>query len=734
MIRILACLGLFALAAPACAHADDELPARVALEPVMVTGELLAREEDRTNSSVSVHTGAEIERSAVRDVYDVIAATPNASLDDNDYGFGGMTLRGINGYGASGAGGFAVYSTTSTVVLDGVGLPRSALGNVDLSAFDLDTVEILRGPQSTSQGRNAMAGAVIVNTREPELFGGAHPQFRARLAGGNAGSLQGAGAFGMTLAPDQLALRIVSDQRMDDGDIYNATRGQKDWAGRRSSGTRIRAKWQPGGDGGAYSALLSAADLDLDQGSRYVLMSQEQARVSLSDAPQDYDNRSRLASLEQRLRLGEDWSLRAISAWIESGTRSRFDLDYGAEDQGRTLQQEDARGFSQELRLQYAGETLQGSVGAYYFNGRDGDRSAANIDLNAFLEITGLCGVQLACSLPLGRVQIDSSNPSRVRDVALFGEMDWALGERLTLTAGLRYDRENNGRVLSNEIHGDTLATNLAVLLLQQASVLPANGSVEVSRGFSQVLPKLAARYELFDGWYLGAGYSEGYRPGGDGYNQVSGRHFSFDSERTRNVEVSFKGRYQPWRLHAALNLFTTRWQDMQVQGGQGTDTYLENAGLAQVRGGELELRWAALESLQLTGGYGITRGRFKNYISTEGDDFAGNRLPKAPAHSGVLALEWMPLAGLMLRPELQWTGTAPANADNNPMHELEAHRLLNFSARWQAGRCTLFVSGSNLTDEQYRRDANNFSLFGFDVVSLGDGRRVFGGVEFELQ
>ncbi|WP_245586224.1 TonB-dependent receptor [Solimonas soli] len=721
---------LEAEAAPPLAAPAPSVEAPV--ETVIVTGELLRRPAERTTSSVSVHSGEEIERSTARDVYDVIAATPNARLEDSDYGVGGITLRGIGSYGASGSGAYAAYSTSSAIVFDGVGLPRSALSYADLSAFDLASVEIFRGPQSTSQGRNAMAGAVIVNTAEPQIDSSFSPFLRGRFAGGNDDQQQYAGAVGTTLWPDRLAVRVVGDDRRDGGDIDNRTRDEDDWARRRSRSTRVRASLRPSGIGSAYEALVSFADLRRYQGSTYVPQSEERARASLSNAPQDYDNHSQLGSLDQRLRLGERWRVRAISAYIRSETQSRFDIDYSADDQGATLQNEDAHAFSQELRLDYSGERLRGSFGAYYYKDSNGDDSTGHININGLLQASGFCGAQILCTAPLGNILFGSGSPSHVEDMALFGEVDWLLTDRLTLTGGARVDREKNDRVISSHYTGDTPVATAIVGLLGSAGVLPADGETKVSREFSDVLPKLAASYEVFDGWFAGAAYSEGYRPGGDGYNQVSGRHFSFDSEQTRNYELSFKGRYRPWHLDAALNLFHTRWDDMQIQLGSGVDNYMGNAGPAYIRGGELELSWQPWRVLRVVGGYGIAYGRFgDDVIVADGADLSGNHLPRAPDYTAALALEWTPWPALLIRPDVQWTGKAAAAADNAPPHELPSYALVNLSLRWSAGHFTLFFTGSNLTDARYRKDANNYAFNGTEVVSLGDSRRIAGGLEF---
>ena len=112
-------------------------PEAIRLETIVVTGELLSREAERTTASVAVKTGAEIERSAARDVYDVIRSTPNTGWNDSELGLSTVSMRGIGSYGASLVGAGTIYGTATTIVVDGVGLPRGAMGFADLSAFDL---------------------------------------------------------------------------------------------------------------------------------------------------------------------------------------------------------------------------------------------------------------------------------------------------------------------------------------------------------------------------------------------------------------------------------------------------------------------------------------------------------------------------------------------------------------------------------------------------------------------
>jgi outer membrane receptor protein involved in Fe transport len=92
-----------------------------------------------------------------------------------------------------------------------------------------------------------------------------------------------------------------------------------------------------------------------------------------------------------------------------------------------------------------------------------------------------------------------------------------------------------------------------------------------------------------------------------------------------------------------------------------------------------------------------------------------------------------MPLPGLTIRPDARWTGTTPTVSDNAAGHEIPSYYLLNLALRWRIGHIGLFVTGTNLSDERWLKDANSYSAFAGSVVSLGERRRVSGGIEFEF-
>ncbi len=474
--------------------AGPEAP--VQLTSVVVTGELIERTAERATTSVAVHTGYDIERSTARDVYDVIRATLNAGWNDSELGLSTISLRGIGSYGASLTGAGTIYGTATTIVVDGVGLPRGAMGFADLSAFDLEQVEIFRGPQSTSQGRNAMAGAVVLNTIEPEVYGGFAPELRGRLGVGDDGSWQAAAAFGATLWPDIFAIRLVTDHRATDGDIDNITRDEDDWARDRNHGTRLRARFTPFGADGRYEMMLSAGDIRRETGNRYVEQARESQREATADEASGIETESQLYAIDQRLRLGEDWSLRAVSAWAYSDTLLHLDVDYTERPDGFIAQVANSHSFSQELRASVTKDAWRGTFGLYYFRGLDGEDSDGSTALSALLDAAGFCPLEALCGLPLGNVIIEGQAPARIENQALFSEVDWRASSRLTLTAGLRLDHERNSRQSVSAISGDTPTAQAAVAVLKGLGVLSQDGQTDVSRSFSAVLPKVAPSYE----------------------------------------------------------------------------------------------------------------------------------------------------------------------------------------------------------------------------------------------
>src|SRR5450830_1607476 len=218
-------------ATTSAAVADGSTP----VEQVVISGDKLKRTEIDSSASVGSRNGRQISESGNTTLEDVAAQMANVGTAS------GLSIRGINSYGPAGGGG----GRTITMVVDGV--PQDGFGQDigGLSVWDADRVEVLRGPQSTNQGRYSLAGAVVLRTRDPQDA----RDFSYRVSAGNQNAARVAMAGGGAIVDDVVAGRLSVEQRRRDGDVYNPTRDDK--RANKDDGHTYRGKlrFTPWGDG-----------------------------------------------------------------------------------------------------------------------------------------------------------------------------------------------------------------------------------------------------------------------------------------------------------------------------------------------------------------------------------------------------------------------------------------------------------------------------------------------------
>jgi iron complex outermembrane recepter protein len=178
------------------------------LQPVVVTGEKVARDLKDTASSVSIKTGREIAKEKTGDatVSEVIADTPNIVYPDT---VTAPIIRGQDSQGPN-TGATAFFAGTvprASISVDGHYLSYNEFIYGATSVWDLDSIEVFRGPQTTSQGANAIAGAIVVNTKDPTFT----PEGAYQAEIGSYGTKRGSVALSGPLVSDELAARMVID-------------------------------------------------------------------------------------------------------------------------------------------------------------------------------------------------------------------------------------------------------------------------------------------------------------------------------------------------------------------------------------------------------------------------------------------------------------------------------------------------------------------------------------------
>ncbi|SFM21784.1 TonB-dependent receptor [Rugamonas rubra] len=721
-VMVLALFGVMASWQASAGEAATETAATAnpagALERVVISGDKLKRTENDSSASVGARNRRQIAESGITTVEDVAAQMANVGTAE------GLSIRGVNALGPTGGGG-----RTITLVMDGVAQDGYGQSINSLSVWDADRVEVLRGPQSTNQGRNSLAGAVVLKTRDPSDM----PDFSYRLSAGNQNSRRMALAGGGAMVDQVLAGRVSFEQRRRDGDVNNPSRNDPRF--NHDDGHTLRAKLRVTPYGERYQALLTLVDAKQRLGSDSVeaVARPISARQNLSNEARNSDNHTRSAALEQSFKVGgADVTL--LSTYSHNLFSRVQDYDATELKQGYRTGENVDRQFSQEARANFEtalfGLPLKGVAGLYYLNANYSADDMFTVPLSYVLGLTGQCPVQAACDTAYGAEFVNRGNLEghNTKTRAAFAELDYVI-DRLTVTAGVRFDAERQTRVLTGATNGTSPLARMVVGQLIAGGIFSADGMQNLQTDNSVWLPKLGLRYALVPGWVAGLTAQRGYRTGGVDYSYQRGSN-AFGPEFTKNYEASLKGVLDNGMM-LALNAYRVNWTDQQVNVGRGSlDTFFVNAGSSRLQGLEAELRGKVLAQLELFGAVGVARSRFIDFVSPQGD-FTGKQFARSPRQTVSAGFSWTPGRWLLNGNVVQTGGTytGPDNVDRN-----DGHTILGGKAAYTlANGVSLFAFGSNLTDRRYITANYLTTVTDRHAVTLGSARQFGFGVQGKI-
>lgn len=723
---------------------------------IIVTGEKTNRTVQETTTSVAVTTPERIEQENILTIQDIYNRTANMS---ETYGSAGFTIRGISNIGV-GAGGNA---DTATVYVDGAPIPREALFGGPTDLWDIAQVEILRGPQSTIQGLNALAGSIVLTTRDASTteYSG-----DARVLWTEYNDRTFSAAVGGPLIRDELGMRLSAERRNDRGVIRNVTRGGYDDA-LQSLNLRAKVKWTPRALPG-LEVQASYNRVRRDGGYLYEYARTDvpdfyHNRISTGDAPSRGHIKTDIAVLNAGYEITPDLRLTSVTSFNKSVSRATIDTDGTAANLQVVDNLNDFRTWTQELRLNYEGERLSGVIGAWAY------RRSGGLDANNRLDIitpTGTIAALLqgggfpaasatqianlyAAALPQIPVAYTANAPQLVRTAALFADGRFKLTDRLSLIGGFRFDHEEN------EYTAETLATftgtlpnpasfgapgtplflavsavNQGVLGLVSSASSPRASN---ARKFDAFLPKAGITMEWTRDLTTAFTVQRAYRSGGSSQNPARALLVPYDPEYSWNYEGSLRSRWLDGRLTLNANVFYIDWRDQQTNAFFGLNQYdynTVNAGKSHLYGFELEAQGWISRALDAYASVGHVRTKFDDFTlpsgSTSAVDLAGSEFP--------YAARWTIAGGVNARVG-QFVGNLNANY-RGPVYSdvgvtqvqgrLPGRTVANARLGWETERFTIFAFARNMFDEKYRQ--YDFASSGRAI--LGEPQTFGGGVE----
>lgn len=657
--------------APGIALAQEEV---LAPDEIIVTANRQDTLLSRTPLAITAVTGDTLLRSGVSNPTQLPDLAPSIAIDRGSAAGLQITIRGVSSADNTEKG-----DPSAGFVVDGVFLARSQAQEV--SFFDLERVEVLRGPQGTLYGRNTTAGLVSLITARPQLgeFSG-----RVDATYGNYNTMQGTGVLNVPLG-DNVALRgALNYDRRDSFLTPGISPFDLDPFKDNLSG-RLSLLWEPGD----HLSVLVRADYTKFEGSPGALSTIGALFPSPITVPadgqlgpnlvlRDIDPRTArtlsFAERQQSLRDNSTWGIQADITYDLTDTLtlnyigSYRELDRDEQFTGLSGRLRASGAFvtsiqlfdgtydqtSQELRLAYAGDSLQVQTGVYFFE--------ENSDIRFLL--LGTQGFQ-----PGQRGFVFGFPQSTTSDsFALFGQGTLDLTPELRATAGIRWTRDNKERVGATIFHaniGDPLDFTTAV---QPGSTNPRNVTDSLNNAaveYSEITWRAGLEYDANDSTLIYANVATGYKAGGfndgclagaqncNGSAITSPEILFYDPETLIAYEAGIKTRLFDNAVRLSASAFHYDYTDLQltqltlIAGAPAQRTL--NAGAAKVDGIELEAIVRPAENHRFDVAVAWLNARFTDYEIDSAPpltaQFAGRSLDRAPEWTANIAYNFtMPL------------------------------------------------------------------------------------------
>ena len=753
-----------ALVAGAASAQDPDDPNATVAEEITVTAQRVEEAIQDVPISIVTRSGEELERQAIGDVQALAEASPGVVVSGQSPTSGEVAIY-IRGIGSSTLG----IGTEPTVgyYVDGVYMPRpQAAVNPFL---DLERIEILRGPQGTLWGRNSTAGAVNVVTRAPE------GQFRGRLftslsefdssesAEGRryglslTGPVSGKVLGRFTGVSAQVGDPTYNDFLGESADNFDGVtlRGSLTFLPSDSLTFTIRADSTDDDAHANFSFKQVHASPYSTVGTlnRFYGYSDpdDVHRVTADSAPMSPYEESGF-SLHVNKAMAGGASFTSISSWRDFDSSRVTDIDASPNPFVVNSGVFESQWWSQEFQIHGANERANWVTGAYAF-GEESRTKVDNITDTALLGVwlfanspqtflfdpTNFCSLGVLAppflcgpnyynavapfvGLPLPgtttplpfETNLDSSL------YAAYGQVDWLLSDRLTLTTGARYTADDKDQ--------DQAAVNFETFLPEQQML---------SDSWSALTPKLGLEYRPSDSTMLYGAVTAGYKSGG--YNSLSLQP-AFDEETVTSYEVGVKSSLADRKVRINAAAFHYDYDDLQVAVLYPDRSRVENAANARIRGIDFELSVRPNRQFSFDLSFEYLDDEFTEFMSldpvlqaefVEGllaaglidpaqvlqggggalpippSDLSGNGLPRAPDLSATASLQYTFDLGtsgsLIARSEYQYSDDVAFDAFERFVQP--SYGLFHAQLRWTSARGRLFLAayGRNLGNEEYR-------------------------------
>jgi len=649
-----------------------------ALEEVTVTARRREEKLEDIPDAITAFSSRAIEDAGIGSIDDALALTPNIDIrNDQQPGVFTMTVRGVS----------TVRNGQPPVafVVDGVTLPSSNAITQDL--FDIERIEILKGPQGALYGRNSIGGAINIITRQPSN----EAEGKISLSAARGDDYTFKGVFSGPISKDTLLFRVSAFYHDKDGLLQNVTLHRKaDWE--ETSAIRGKLLWHASD---TLSLDFRASYNDSDQGSAYYvplgiaipLGPALPLNTETGTIQGDYPGVGKVTMKDYSLKIDKDTDqgrITSITSYNDLKETNDQEIDWTPSSflEGHLLT--DVEGFTQEVRFTSPAEKrLRWFVGAFY---QDIDRIRG---LGALINATSFSGILDPAQkflVPVAQETLDQNWMS----YAFFGQLNYDILQNLELTLALRFDE----------------------FTTKETQTIFGVAGPRLKRTFNDWQPKLSLAYRWTDDFMSYLTVSRGWRPGGFDLPNIL-NITEYDQETLWNYELGFKSSWLNNHLQINAAGYIIDYDKQQFflltsNAGGGPVQLLVNGRKSKIKGMDFELIARPTPRLDLIAGFGLVDHKLVSIGSEITTPFpltlSGNKLPNTADSSANLSVQYtLPVSdssNLIGRVDYSRLGKTYWTLDN-VMSE-SPYDLVNLRLSLERNRWKLTAFVENLFNEKY--------------------------------
>ena len=737
---------------PVAAEANEQAEAPADSGEIVVTARRRAEALQDVPIAVSAYSGEQLEREGALDITDIGDTTPNVTIETSR-GTNTTLTAFIRGVGQQDP--VAGFEQGVGIYLDDVYLNRPQGAVLDI--YDVERIEVLRGPQGTLYGRNTIGGAVKYVTRrlpdDPEVRVRANvgTDNQADLIVSGSGSLTDGfrvGASAARLSRGGFGKNLTTGDENYNKDIW-AVRGTIEMEPVDAFSIRVSGDytWDDSEARGGHRLIPSLCDAPCGQPSFPVLND-------------EFDTRGGLADPEQKVRGGgiaghlnwdiaDGYTFKSISAWRHSKSHTPIDFEaLPAIDVDVPAIYEDSQ-FSQEVQLEIDRGPFAGIVGAYYL-----DANANNIfDVRLYTSnpvfLPGLTGITQG--------DVDT------KTWAIFGDFSYDISDQWSVSLGGRYtsDKRHAKVFRANYLFGGQAGLGGDGGFGVGTPLGTATSDFDGKRKDDAFTPRASISFKPNDDHNIYLSYSRGFKGGGfdprgvttlapdingDGVRDADDIYefMDFDPETVNSYELGWKGALFDKRLRMAVAIFRADYEDVQIPGSAAcascaVPTFVgvtTNAGKARFQGVEVETNWAIAEDmavagdrLNFAGTLGFLDAEYREFLTVVNRNESGASItpievdmadfrevqntPKWTLSGGLNYDTPLSSGRLNVNSTLSYRSKSQQFELAVPGIDQDGFALLDASIVWRSAgdRFSIGLHGKNLTDTKYITAGYNFLL-----------------------